>query len=130
MSRKPYKRRVTTPAKKQEDIKVDIIEEVEQIEIPMPVEDAPFEAAAPQVEEEVIIEPEPEPEVEPELVPLYQVRIDHPSKRYRKEPSLASETVGLITDQGIYNVYEETTQWIKLDNGYWTMKEHTSKIKK
>ena len=130
MSRKPYKRRVTTPIKKQEDIKVDIIEEVEQIEIPMPVEETPLEAAAPQIEEEVIVESEPEPEVEPELVPLYQVRIDHPSKRYRKEPSLASETVGLITDQGIYNVYEETTQWIKLDNGYWTMKEHTSKIKK
>lgn len=124
MSRKPYKRRVTTPVKKQEDIKVDIIEEVEQIEIPMSVEEAPLEAAAPQVEEEVVVESEPEP------VPLYQVRIDHPSKRYRKEPTLASETVGLITDQGIYNVYEETAQWIKLDNGYWTMKEHTSKIKK
>ena len=76
--------------------------------------------------EEIISEPEPESAP----VPLYQVHIDHPSKRYREEPSLSSPVVGHITDCGIYNVYEENGDWIKLDNGFWTMRQFTSKIKK
>lgn len=120
------------------NIKEDVVKEelpvevVETVIFPKEstIQEITYTAPTLQVEDIVIEEVAPELEPESESVILYQVRIDHPSKRYRKEPSLDSETIGLITDQGIYDVIEENMHWIRLGNGYWTMKEHTSKIKK
>ena len=120
------------------NIKEDVVKKelpVETIEAILPPEESviqeiEYTAPAPQVEDMMIEEVIPDAEPEPVPAVLYQVRIDHPSKRCRREPSLSSETVALITDQGIYDVIEENARWIKLNNGYWTMKEHTSKIKK
>ena len=60
---------------------------------------------------------------------LYKVKIMHPSLRMRNNPNLNSEVKGLITDQGIYMIYEEQNGWGKLENNTWIMLEYTRKIK-
>ena len=71
---------------------------------------------------EIVEEPAPEP------APLYKVHIDHPLKQYREAPSLRAKVVGMLTNYPTCDVYEEQGDWIKLDNGYWTMKNYTSKV--
>lgn len=118
MGRKPYKKRNNAPIKKEEDKKVDIIEEIEQIEDLAPVEEAPYEAAESCVEEEV----KPEP--------LYEVHVNHPSLRKRSGPSYDEPIVGLIEDKGIYGIYAEVGNWGKLEDGAWIALEYTGKVKK
>ena len=69
-----------------------------------------------------IIEQENEPKE------LYSVKVTHPSLRRRRLPNLQGEVVGLITDQGIYKIYEELNGWGKLDNGDWIMLSFTKPV--
>ena len=46
----------------------------------------------------------------------------------KKIEVLNGKVLGLITDKGIYGIYEEKDGWGRLENGYWTMLQYTSKI--
>ena len=102
-----------------EELPVEVVETVLFPEETI-IEEITQEAPAPQVEEIVEMPVEP--------APLYKVRICHPLKQYRDAPKISANVIGLITDQGVYDVYEENEDWIKLDNGYWTMKINTLKL--
>lgn len=60
--------------------------------------------------------------------PIYQIKVNHPSLRRRRKPWIGSEQVGLITDQGIYDVYNEVDGWAQLEDTTWVMLEFCSKI--
>ena len=75
-------------------------------------------AAQPVVEKPIIKE-------EPEF--LYKVQVTHPSLRIRSGPSLQNGQIGLITNQGIYEVLEEKNGWGKINSG-WIMLQYTQKI--
>lgn len=94
---------------------MDIIEE---IAIPMPIEEIPSEAAAPCVEEEVKAEP------------IGKVRVTHPSLRKRSEPSTDGEVLGLIQDQGVYDIYAQIGGWGRLVDGAWIALDFTETVEK
>lgn len=71
---------------------------------------------------------EEEEEIINSPTPLYKVKVTHPSLRMRQVPSLNGEVEGLITDKGIYDIYEEANGWGQLDNNYWIMLQYTRKI--
>lgn len=62
--------------------------------------------------------------------PEFKVQVDHPSLRRRRAPSINSETVGYITDKGLYNVYLVDNGWGRLEDGSWIMLQYTTRIKK
>lgn len=84
-----------------------------------PIEDEPVKK-----EEVQPIIPEP-----PKPIKLYSIKVNHPSLRKRRGPSATEETVGLITDEGIYDIYTEENGWGKLEDNTWIMLAYTGKIK-
>ena len=68
--------------------------------------------------------------LEPEKAKTYFVRVTHPSLRRRRAPALSGEEVGLITDQGIYEIFDENNGWGKLENGDWIMLSYTKVVDK
>lgn len=60
----------------------------------------------------------------------YFVKVTHPSLRRRRAPALSGEEVGLITDQGIYEIFDEVNGWGKLENGDWIMLSYTKVVDK
>lgn len=60
--------------------------------------------------------------------PIYQIKVNHPSLRRRQDPTVGSQQVGLITDQGIYDVYAEVNGWAQLKDASWVMLQFCSKI--
>ena len=62
--------------------------------------------------------------------PIYSIKVMHPSLRHREAPSKDAKVVGLITDQGIYNVYEESCGWARLNDGSWVMLQFCKKLNK
>lgn len=58
----------------------------------------------------------------------YFVKVTHPSLRRRRAPALSGEEVGLITDQGIYEIFDEVNGWGKLENGDWIMLSYTQVV--
>lgn len=83
----------------------------------------------PKVEGEVI-EQEVELEEKEQPVALYSVKITHPCLRRRSAPEVKNNIVGLISDQGIYDIYSEIGGWGKLEDGTWIMLQYTEKISK
>ena len=61
--------------------------------------------------------------------PIYQVQVNHPSLRRRKDPTENSEVIGLITDKGVYDVYAELNGWAQLEDRSWVMLQFCSKIR-
>ena len=61
--------------------------------------------------------------------PLFKVKINHPSLRMRCAPSMDAEEIGLITNQGEYDIFETNGEWGCLNNNAWIMLTYTSKIK-
>lgn len=59
---------------------------------------------------------------------IYKVKVTHPSLRRRNAPALSGQEVGLITDQGIYEIFDEVNGWGKLENGDWIMLSYTKVI--
>ena len=47
----------------------------------------------------------------------------------RRTPSMDAEEVGLITNQGKYDIFETSGEWGRLNNDAWIMLTYTSKIK-
>ena len=84
-----------------------------------------------QLENQIEMELEPEVEEATPMAagPLFRVKVTHPSLRMRHAPSANGEEVGLITNQGEYDIFETQGEWGKLDNGNWIMLNYTSKIK-
>ena len=82
----------------------------------------------PQVEEKIVIEKEVELEEKEQPVALYSVKVIHPSLRRRSAPEIKDNVVGLISDQGIYNIYAEVGGWGKLEDDTWIMLQYTEKI--
>lgn len=83
-----------------------------------------------KVEEEAIIEQEVKLEEKEQPVALYSVKITHPCLRRRSAPEVKNNIVGLISDQGIYDIYSETDGWGKLEDDTWIMLQYTEKISK
>jgi hypothetical protein len=84
----------------------------------------------------IMIEPKPELEIKPvaELEiknkPLYSVRVNHLSLRRRSTPEIAENVVGVITDKGVYEIYEERNGWGRLEDESWIMLKYTEKYNK
>jgi hypothetical protein len=68
--------------------------------------------------------------LEPEKPKTYFVKVIHPSLRRRNAPALSGKEVGLITDQGIYEIFDENNGWGKLENGDWIMLSYTKVVDK
>ena len=68
--------------------------------------------------------------IKPEKPKTYFVKVTHPSLRRRSAPALSGQEVGLITDQGIYEIFDEINGWGKLENGDWIMLSYTKIIDK
>lgn len=100
------------------------VEEQQQLQ-----EQEPIPEIIPDQSQVVTMEYNPEG-ILPEKVKhtLYKVKVNHPSVRYRSEPSLDAQIVGLITDMGIYEISEERNSWGRLKNGCWIMLQYCSKI--
>ena len=56
---------------------------------------------------------------------IYTVKVTHPSLRRRAAPNLQAEILGLITDQGYYDIYDEANGWGQLEDGSWIMLVYT-----
>lgn len=82
----------------------------------------------PKIQEEVIIEQEVGLEENEQPVILYSVKVTHPCLRRRSAPEVKNNIVGLISDQGIYDIYAEVGGWGKLEDGTWIMLQYTEKI--
>lgn len=89
------------------------------------------EPAAVEVEEPEIIEIEDsvvEPVVEEpvkEKTSLFKVQVVHNSLRRRAAPSFGGATLGTITDNGIYSIYQESDGWGQLEDGSWIKLDFT-----
>ena len=60
--------------------------------------------------------------------PCFKVKVTHPSLRIRRAPSLLAGVVGLITDFGIYDIYDTLDGWGKLADETWIMLKYTEKL--
>ena len=63
-----------------------------------------------------------------EILPLFSVKITHPSLRRRSTPEIAENVVGVITDRGIYEIYNVNGDWGQLQDNSWIMLKYTEKI--
>lgn len=63
-------------------------------------------------------------------IPMYTVKITHPSLRHRTEPSVNGRIVGIITNQGIYDIFKEQDGWGQLEDKSWIMLKFCQKIEK
>ena len=104
MSKKTYKTDLSKYKSFVEEPKIESIEE-QPIEV---VEELPIEI--------------PQPEK------LYTVQIVHPSLRRRTIPSVNGVVLGLITDLGQYDIFEEVNGWGKLKDNSWIMLQYTEKV--
>lgn len=64
----------------------------------------------------------------PIKLPIYSVRVTHPSLRARKAPSFDAAIDRLITDQGVYEIFKQENGWGQLSDENWIYLEFTSKI--
>lgn len=60
--------------------------------------------------------------------PCFKVKVTHPSLRIRRAPSLSAEVVGLITNFGVYDIYDTLDGWGKLADETWIMLKYTKKL--
>ena len=60
-----------------------------------------------------------------ELTPKYKVKVTCSQLRRRRAPNLQGEVVDLITDQGVYEIYDEVNGWGQLKDGNWIMLIYT-----
>lgn len=58
----------------------------------------------------------------------YDVMVNYPNLRIRREPSLNAEIVGIINDKNTYHIIEENNGFGKLEKGKWIMLQYTVKI--
>ena len=79
----------------------------------------------PKVEEEVIIEQEVELEEKEKSVALYSVKVTHSCLRCRSAPEVKNNIVGLISDQGIYDIYSGMDGWGKFEDDTWIIIQYT-----
>lgn len=63
-----------------------------------------------------------------EILPLFSVKVIHPSLRRRSTPEIAENVVGVITDRGIYEIYNVNGDWGQLQDNSWIMLQYTEKI--
>lgn len=63
-----------------------------------------------------------------EILPLFSVKVTHPSLRRRSTPEIAENVVGVITDRGIYEIYNVNGDWGQLQDNSWIMLKYTEKI--
>ena len=63
-----------------------------------------------------------------EILPLFSVKVTHPSLRRRSTPEIAENVVGVITDRGIYEIYNVNGDWGQLQDNSWIMLQYTEKI--
>ena len=63
-----------------------------------------------------------------EILPLFSVKVTHPSLRRRSTPEIAENVVGVITDCGIYEIYNVNGDWGQLQDNSWIMLQYTEKI--
>ena len=73
------------------------------------------------------MEIKPTAELEIKEKPLYTVRVTHVSLRHRSTPEIANNIIGIITNRGIYQIYEERDGWGRLEDGSWIMLKYTEK---
>jgi len=103
MSRKNNRQRV-------EEKPVDYLDELVNTSITQSIEE-------PEVTE-VTVE-------EPVVDKSYKVKVMHPSLRIRHAPNTQAEVVGLITDQGIYTIFDEVNGWGMIGENKWIMLSYT-----
>ena len=58
----------------------------------------------------------------------FRVKVTHPSLRKRQAPSLSGAVLGLITDQGIYEIKDTANGWGQLTTGEWIMLQYTQNL--
>ena len=90
------------------------------------LEELKVEFAAEEKEPEIaeVVE-EPAVEVEVEAPKTYKVHVTHPSLRKRAMPNLGAYVAGIISDQGIYEIFETVNGWGRLEDGNWIMLSYT-----
>lgn len=60
------------------------------------------------------------------IEPIMKVKITHPSLRCRNAPN--GNVVGVITDCGEYDIFEEYDGWGRLSDNTWIMLQFTNKL--
>ena len=58
--------------------------------------------------------------------PIMKVKVTHPSLRRRNAPN--GNIVGVITDRGQYDIFEERDGWGRLSDNTWIMLQFTNKL--
>ena len=58
--------------------------------------------------------------------PIMKVKVTHPSLRRRSAPN--GNIVGVITDRGQYDIFEERDGWGRLSDDTWIMLQFTNKL--
>lgn len=74
----------------------------------------------------VVIE---EPVIVEQPSPIFKVKVNHPSLRVRCAPSGSAEVAGLITDQGLYDIFTVEGEWGQLADGNWINLTFTARQK-
>ena len=60
------------------------------------------------------------------IEPIMKVKVTHPSLRRRNAPN--GNVVGVITDHGEYDIFEEYDGWGRLNDNTWIMLQFTNKL--
>lgn len=60
------------------------------------------------------------------IEPIMKVKVTHPSLRRRSAPN--GNIVGVITDRGQYDIFEEHDGWGRLSDNTWIMLQFTNKL--
>ena len=85
------------------------------------MEEIKCESAVEEIDEPVTVLSE-------EILPLFSVKVTHPSLRRRSTPEIAENVVGVITNRGIYEIYNVNGDWGQLQDNSWIMLQYTEKI--
>ena len=101
MGRKPYKK-INCPPKSEEII---------------------IKPEEPMEEVKLCLEDEGEPVIE--RGPLFVVKVTYSSLRKRLGPGIDFDTTGLITDMGVYGIYEKVDNWGRLKDESWICLDYT-----
>lgn len=59
----------------------------------------------------------------------FKVQVTHLRLRRRAGPSINAKEIGVITDKGIYDIYEQQGDWGRLSDGSWIMLSFTERLK-
>lgn len=57
--------------------------------------------------------------------PTYKIKVNHPALRIRRAPNTQAEVVGVIRDEGRYEILDEVNGWGMIGENQWIMLSYT-----